>query len=331
MTIASEITRLQWAKANMKTAIVNKWVSVADSVSLSNYCDCINAIQSWGLDLLNVAVQSWWYATISYPTNWSYWITDAAWGCKYTSWDYKVHCYTEDWFFIPLYNSWDKAIQYLAVWWWGAWWVKWWGWWWEVLCGVFVSNLSSFNIVVWCKWCYCCTTWWWHSCIWTKVIAHWWCKNNNSVWWMSWSWCAWWWLYGACAAWGGWWASEAWCKWWICGSGTCYCWWSWWAGKYWYWGWWGWWSSRYRWGASDGWWCWWCGFSCPTLPTNCWWGGGWHCTMVARSNWAGWVVDICYPANWSYWFSCATWWTKSLCDGMCVHRFTSDWTFTIVS
>ena len=45
MTIASEISRLQTAKANMKTAIVNKGVSVADSVSLTNYCNCINAIQ----------------------------------------------------------------------------------------------------------------------------------------------------------------------------------------------------------------------------------------------------------------------------------------------
>jgi hypothetical protein len=43
-----------------------------------------------------------------------------------------------------------------------------------------------------------------------------------------------------------------------------------------------------------------------------------------------WVVDICYPADWSYWFSSATWWNCCYeCDWMCVHRFTSDWTFCI--
>jgi hypothetical protein len=43
-----------------------------------------------------------------------------------------------------------------------------------------------------------------------------------------------------------------------------------------------------------------------------------------------WVVDICYPADWSYWFSTATWGNCCyLCWDMCVHRFTSNWTFCI--
>jgi hypothetical protein len=50
--------------------------------------------------------------------------------------------------------------------------------------------------------------------------------------------------------------------------------------------------------------------------------------------WAGyqWVVDICYPSDWSWGVNSATWWDSCyLCNWYCVHRFTSNWTFTIVS
>lgn len=46
MTIASEITRLQWAKADIKTAIENKWVTVPSSAKLDTYDTYIDQISS---------------------------------------------------------------------------------------------------------------------------------------------------------------------------------------------------------------------------------------------------------------------------------------------
>ena len=63
MTIASEITRLQWAKATARTSIINKWVSVPASASVEDYHTYIDQIQqwdggvlSWGLTLFNQRV-----------------------------------------------------------------------------------------------------------------------------------------------------------------------------------------------------------------------------------------------------------------------------------
>lgn len=47
MTIASEIERLQTAKANIKTSIENKGVEVPSSTSLSNYNTLIDQISTW--------------------------------------------------------------------------------------------------------------------------------------------------------------------------------------------------------------------------------------------------------------------------------------------
>lgn len=47
MTVASEITRLQWAKADIKTAIQNKWVTVPASAKLDTYDDYIAQIKQW--------------------------------------------------------------------------------------------------------------------------------------------------------------------------------------------------------------------------------------------------------------------------------------------
>lgn len=46
MTIASEITRLQWAKADIKTAIEWKWVSVPSSAKLDSYAWYIGNIST---------------------------------------------------------------------------------------------------------------------------------------------------------------------------------------------------------------------------------------------------------------------------------------------
>lgn len=47
MTIASEITRLQWAKASAKASIENKWVTVPASASVEDYHTYIDLIQTW--------------------------------------------------------------------------------------------------------------------------------------------------------------------------------------------------------------------------------------------------------------------------------------------
>lgn len=46
MTIASEITRLQWAKADIKTAIQGKWVVVPSSAKLDTYDDYVSQIKT---------------------------------------------------------------------------------------------------------------------------------------------------------------------------------------------------------------------------------------------------------------------------------------------
>lgn len=60
MTIASEITRLQWAKATARTSIINKGVDVPTSASVEDYHTYIDQIQqgdgwvlSWWLKLYN--------------------------------------------------------------------------------------------------------------------------------------------------------------------------------------------------------------------------------------------------------------------------------------
>ena len=48
MSIASEITRLQTAKADLKTAIEGKGVTVAASATLDDYADLVDAIETGG-------------------------------------------------------------------------------------------------------------------------------------------------------------------------------------------------------------------------------------------------------------------------------------------
>lgn len=47
MTIASEITRLQWAKASAKASIEAKWVSVPASAKVDDYHTYIDLIHTW--------------------------------------------------------------------------------------------------------------------------------------------------------------------------------------------------------------------------------------------------------------------------------------------
>lgn len=47
MTIASEITRLQWAKASAKASIENKWVTVPANATVDTYHNYIDQIEQW--------------------------------------------------------------------------------------------------------------------------------------------------------------------------------------------------------------------------------------------------------------------------------------------
>lgn len=247
---------------------------------------------------------------------------------------------------IKLMHNWEEycfwgwwfmwAVNYLVVWWGGSW--GRWGGGWGAVCVWLKLVWANTEISVWCWWASTVGTvswlWGWPSCFW-DIVALWGCgwqwANYYSCWWDSWSWCIWgkwcycarnaWWGGGATwnggnsvsdSYWGNWWT-------WLCGM----------------WGW-GWWATYYpsHEGSStwvDWWWDWHPTAACPA--TNCGWGWGWH-TCITWCSWAGGdgVVDVCYVADGSYWFTCATWWDCCYtCDWYCVHRFTQDWTFTIVS
>lgn len=58
MSIASEISRLQTAKADIKTAIENKGVTVADNLTISSYASKIDEIQT-GADILNGIIKQY--------------------------------------------------------------------------------------------------------------------------------------------------------------------------------------------------------------------------------------------------------------------------------
>ena len=48
---------------------------------------------------------SWcqWIVILRYHTDWSDWITnESSWGCKYTCWEYTIHCFTTNDAFIPV-------------------------------------------------------------------------------------------------------------------------------------------------------------------------------------------------------------------------------------
>lgn len=68
MTIASEITRLQWAKATARTSIENKWVTVPVSASVEDYHTYIDQIQQWVPTAdYNTVVSVGKWASIWYP------------------------------------------------------------------------------------------------------------------------------------------------------------------------------------------------------------------------------------------------------------------------
>lgn len=85
MTIASQITRLQWAKSSIKTSIQNKWVTVPNNAKIDTYASYIDQIEYWwaagiiGNKVLRAGTYYVWKnQTISSQVHW----------LSYITWDY---------------------------------------------------------------------------------------------------------------------------------------------------------------------------------------------------------------------------------------------------
>lgn len=297
MTIASEITRLQNDKACICAAIENKGVTVWN-VTLDDYASCIDAIQSWG------DVCGFQYIVVGWGASWS----TGWWG---NWWGWAGDVVVGGGWFIP----WAASCIDICI---GAW-----------------GEAAKWSGNPWCPWHPSCITF-----NGATVISNWGCgsKDGWSGGWNSWSWCiggngmgcrcyAWWW--GAWVAWNGFdWCASTWCW----GLGVTYCWisFAWWGG----WGWW--WTNRsgacgccggWGWGTYLGWQQAWC----PATTCGSWWGGSATCSYVGGAWWWG-AVLISYPQDWSWGTKCATWWDCCFTyNWYCVHMFTSDGTFTVVS
>ena len=255
----------------------------------------------------------WWVVLISYPTDWSWGVSCWCWWCVSQCWDYTIHCFTTDWEFFPFDTSSCKHFCYLWVW-WGWWWrcistvrLNWWGGWWEVRLGTYTVLCNEIPITIWAGGNFATDGWDTH--IWYLTIR-WWKWTWSNVWWASWSSYKWW-VSSNCSSGWGWWAGWQWCRA-VTTSG-----WRWWDWICWYWWWW-WWGCGGAW--VDGW------GNYGSNANNYWW--GWW----GRGKWCQWMVEICYLEDWTCWFTTATWGDSCYtCNWYCVHRFTSDWTFTIVS
>ena len=263
------------------------------------------------------------------------------------------------------WGSWIKfwLVDILVVWAWGWWgWYGsypstwWWGWGWGVVycTNYFITNDSGNTITVAkgsaprTNWC--CSTafwitayWWWAWWYWSSWNCKW---LDWASWWWGWYYSSYW-CWGTGSQWNNWWHAcyywaPAW--WWGWGAWETGCdavgckWWAWWAWKaysiswttvyYWAWWWWGW-EQNCCWA----WWTWWWWtWYCNICNANWYWAWWWGVTWCA--NWWCWcqgVVIIRYKTDWSCYINCATWWTKYTCGDYTIHRFTSNWTFCIVS
>lgn len=115
MTIASEISRLQTAKASIKAAIESKWVTVPSSATLDSYATYINAI-TCTCPFWETITVSW--TETSDPTQfnpvWSDWAADAV------AWDPRF----DDWFWysaVLLNTSWTVTSRLSQDWWEFSW------------------------------------------------------------------------------------------------------------------------------------------------------------------------------------------------------------------
>lgn len=298
MTVASEISRLQTAKACLKASIEAKWVSVGSNLTLEDYYACVDAIQTWPktwyIDLLVVwGWGNWWYAHRS--TGWG-------WG-----WGWVIVCPS-----LPL--SQEDTCHIVTVWAWAT-----------DTCfdNIIATKWGEWQILYWTA-CVNWASWWW----WTGWCAYWiwstWCNGGTWSWWNV-NNSAWWW----------WWAWTPWCNW---AWQVWWNWWDWIANDYswecrYYWWWWGWGSIAWNWWT---WWLWWWwawavgNNSWWWAATYYWWGWGW-----AGSNWDNrpwwwwwyqWVVILRYHTDWSDWLlPSSTWWCRYSCWEYTIHCFTNIW------
>ena len=161
MSIASEITRLQWAKSCIKAAIQCKWVSVPNNLTIDQYANCILQIQQWQTyyDWTPVMPnQSWhmcnddyclawtrenttgrtvkarWYSVVCSPCPWSSSWYDTLVFCVSTSsshW-YDACCAARaSWPQYCPYCTWEITVNswqtvYMHLQWWNAPWVEYW-------------------------------------------------------------------------------------------------------------------------------------------------------------------------------------------------------------
>ena len=87
MTIASEITRLQWAKADARTSIINKGVDVPSSAKLDTYHDYIDLIQQWDGWIL-----AWWLKLYNQFVSGKNWTPDIRSSISWIEWNKYYWC-----------------------------------------------------------------------------------------------------------------------------------------------------------------------------------------------------------------------------------------------
>jgi len=215
------------------------------------------------------------------------------------------------------------TVDFLLVWWWGAWGrgvMGWWGgWWWGwvIYCTSYDVAKWTYCIKIWAWWTWNCTDTlaechsWCLSCFWDMVAYGgwgWWPWINSTVccfnWASGWSW---WggWAFTWCCPWGmGWyWYASQWNNGWISAAYESW-WWGWWyavMGK----------TNTLRWGM---WWCWLCVDISWSYARYWWWGGGWWCNAgLAQDRWWVWWgkwYDWCNSSSYWWWGGWA-WMTTS--------------------
>ena len=240
---------------------------------------------------------AWWLIHCEWDTSlsWSYCIVIWAWGA------WQCYCVNQ----VAACRSWCSSCFGSIVAYWG------WGWGWMNTC------------TGWCAWATWGSWWGWPWC--TKTAWTWcnWQWHNWGAWCVSgWGWGGFGtigWTATGTNVWGAWGSGFQSC---ISGTATYYAAW-----------WWGWsCNNSPAWGTCGGWngWCyrtaWW---NATTYWSGWWWGGYTLCNSCCMGGWNGcqWVFYISYDCSSRYnvtWGQCCY-----VCNGKCIHRFTSNGTLTI--
>lgn len=121
MTVASEITRLQWAKASARTSIINKWVNVPANVTVDTYHTYIDQISTWvPQDKYEIALSAWAWTIIWYPiedVQNSRWATSPnSYFCNVWNYIFMIWEFGEGTGTTPAYFNWKMGIYYKAKW-----------------------------------------------------------------------------------------------------------------------------------------------------------------------------------------------------------------------